>query len=60
MRYRRLNDEAENPICFCADLGVKVNLAILPNADHYVFLSNEQEVEKDIKAFLATLNPEGN
>ena len=27
----------------------------LPNADHYVFLSNEQEVEKDIKDFLATL-----
>jgi hypothetical protein len=27
----------------------------LPNADHYVFLSNEQEAEKDIKDFLATL-----
>jgi non-heme chloroperoxidase len=26
-----------------------------PNAEHYVFLSNEQEVEKDIKDFLATL-----
>jgi non-heme chloroperoxidase len=32
----------------------------LPNADHTVFISNEQEVEKDINAFLATLNPEGN
>ena len=33
---------------------------ILPNADHYVFVANEQEVEKDIKDFLATLKAEGN
>jgi len=33
---------------------------IIPNADHYVFLSNEQEVEKDIKDFLNTLKSEGN
>jgi hypothetical protein len=32
----------------------------LPNAGHYVFLSNEQEVEKDIKDFLATLIANGN
>ena len=32
----------------------------LPNADHYVFFSNEQEVEKDIKDFLATLNTKEN
>jgi alpha-beta hydrolase superfamily lysophospholipase len=35
-------------------------VVILPNADHYVFFSNEQEVEKDIKDFLATLNAEAN
>jgi pimeloyl-ACP methyl ester carboxylesterase len=32
---------------------------MLPNADHFVFFSNEQEVEKDINDFLATLNPNG-
>jgi hypothetical protein len=32
----------------------------LPNADHYVFFSNEQEVEKDIKDFLVTLNAKEN
>ena len=32
----------------------------LPNADHYVFLSNEPEVEKDIKDFLGSLNSRGN
>ena len=31
-------------------------VVIIPNADHYVFRSNEQEVEKDIKNFLARLN----
>jgi pimeloyl-ACP methyl ester carboxylesterase len=35
-------------------------VVILPNADHFVFLSNEQEVEKDMKDFLATLKTEGN
>ena len=35
-------------------------VVIIPNADHYVFLSNEQEVEKDIRDFLATLNAQGN
>jgi pimeloyl-ACP methyl ester carboxylesterase len=35
-------------------------VVILPNADHFVFLSNEQEVEKDIRDFLATLNAGGN
>jgi pimeloyl-ACP methyl ester carboxylesterase len=35
-------------------------VVILPNADHFVFFSNEQEVEKDMKDFLATLNAEGN
>ena len=35
-------------------------VVILPNADHFVFLSNEQEVEKDIKGFLATLYPQAN
>jgi non-heme chloroperoxidase len=35
-------------------------VAILPNADHFVFLSNEQGVEKDMKDFLATLKTEGN
>jgi pimeloyl-ACP methyl ester carboxylesterase len=34
-------------------------VVILPNADHFVFLSNEQEVEKDMKDFLATLKTEG-
>jgi hypothetical protein len=33
---------------------------MLPDANHFVFVSNEQEVEKDIKDFLATLNAEGN
>ena len=33
---------------------------VLPNASHYVFLSNEQEVEKDMKDFLAALKAEGN
>jgi non-heme chloroperoxidase len=33
---------------------------VLPNASHYVFLSNEQDVEKDIKDFLGTLSAEGN
>ena len=32
----------------------------IPNADHYVFSSNEQEVEKDIKDFLGTLKSQGN
>lgn len=31
-------------------------VVIIPNANHYVFLSNEQEVEKDIKDFLTTRN----
>ena len=31
-------------------------VVMLPNANHFVFFSNEQEVEKDIKDFLATLN----
>lgn len=35
-------------------------VVIIPNANHYVFLSNEQEVEKDINDFLTTLNPKGN
>jgi pimeloyl-ACP methyl ester carboxylesterase len=35
-------------------------VVILPNADHFVFFSNEQEVEKDMKDFLATLKAEGN
>jgi non-heme chloroperoxidase len=35
-------------------------VVILPNADHHVFRSNEQEVEKEMKDFLATLNAEGN
>jgi non-heme chloroperoxidase len=35
-------------------------VVIIPNADHFVFLSNKQEVEKDMKDFLATLKTEGN
>ena len=35
-------------------------VVILPNADHFVFFSNEQEVEKDMKDFLATLIAGGN
>ncbi len=35
-------------------------VVLLPNADHFVFFSNEQEVEKDIKDFLSTLKAEGN
>jgi pimeloyl-ACP methyl ester carboxylesterase len=35
-------------------------VVILPNAEHSVFISNEQEVEKDMKDFLATLKAEGN
>jgi len=34
-------------------------VVILPNASHYVFLSNEPEVEKDIKDFLATVDAAG-
>jgi len=30
-------------------------VVILPNADHFVFFSNEREVEKDMKDFLSTL-----
>jgi hypothetical protein len=33
-------------------------VVLLPNADHFVFLSNEQEVEKDTRDFLATLYPQ--
>jgi non-heme chloroperoxidase len=32
-------------------------VVILPNANHFVFLSNEQEVENDMRDFLKTLNP---
>jgi hypothetical protein len=35
-------------------------VVILPDADHSVFLSNEQEVEKGIEDIVATLNAEGN
>lgn len=35
-------------------------VVILPNANHFVFFSNEQEVEKDIKDFLATLGAKAN
>ena len=35
-------------------------VVMLPNANHFVFFSNEQEVEKDIKDFLATLNENEN
>ena len=31
-------------------------VVMLPNANHFVFFSNEQEVEKDIRDFVATLN----
>lgn len=31
-------------------------VVIIPNADHFVFFSNEREVEKDMKDFLSTLN----
>ena len=31
-------------------------VVILPNADHYVFFSNEQEVEKAMKDFLASID----
>lgn len=34
-------------------------VVVIPNADHYVFRSNQPEVEKDIKDFLATLNLNG-
>jgi pimeloyl-ACP methyl ester carboxylesterase len=34
-------------------------VVIIANADHFVFFSNEQEVEKDIKDFLSTLKAEG-
>lgn len=34
-------------------------VVVLPNASHYVFLSNEPEVEKDIKDFLATVDAAG-
>lgn len=30
-------------------------VVIIPNADHFVFFSNEREVEKDMKDFLSTL-----
>jgi pimeloyl-ACP methyl ester carboxylesterase len=35
-------------------------VVILPNANHFVFFSNEQEVEKDMQDFLATLNAKDN
>lgn len=35
-------------------------VVILPDADHFVFFSNEQEVEKDIRNFLATLYAQAN
>lgn len=35
-------------------------VALLPNANHFVFFSNEQQVEKDIKDFLVTLNTKEN
>ncbi len=36
------------------------NVVILPNADHFMFFSNEQEVEKDIRDLFATLYPQAN
>jgi non-heme chloroperoxidase len=33
-------------------------VVIIPNADHFVFFSNEQEVEKNMKDFLMTLKSE--
>lgn len=35
-------------------------VVILPNANHFVFFSNEQEVEKDMQDFLAALNAKDN
>jgi non-heme chloroperoxidase len=35
-------------------------VVMLPNANHFVFFSNEQEVENDINDFLATLNKKEN
>lgn len=35
-------------------------VVLIPNADHFVFFSNGQEVEKDMKDFLAALKTEGN
>lgn len=35
-------------------------VVMLPNANHFVFFSNEQEVEKDVNDFLATLNLNSN
>jgi pimeloyl-ACP methyl ester carboxylesterase len=34
-------------------------VVMLPNANHFVFFSNEPEVEKDVQDFLATLDEEG-
>jgi pimeloyl-ACP methyl ester carboxylesterase len=33
-------------------------VVIIPNASHFVFESNEQEVEKDVKKFLTSLKTE--
>lgn len=35
-------------------------VVMLPNANHFLFFSNEQEVEKDIRDFLATLTQTDN
>jgi len=35
-------------------------VVMLPNANHFVFVSNEQEVEKNVQDFLATLNASDN
>lgn len=35
-------------------------VVMLPNANHFLFFSNEQEVEKDIRDFLATLTQRDN
>jgi pimeloyl-ACP methyl ester carboxylesterase len=35
-------------------------VVIYPNADHYVFFSNEQEVEKEMTRFLGSLGPAAN
>ena len=35
-------------------------VVMLPNANHFLFFSNEQEVEKDMQDFLATLNANDN
>ena len=57
MAFSRMGGEVTERLMKAFADGVpKAHVVRLPNAHHYIFLSSEAEVLREIRAFLATLN----